>query len=467
MILHSLLCNALRSAAVSALLFLCAVAVAAQQVKRIVIVKIDGLPEYFVDEIERQRDAETGKSVLPWIDEVFYKNGTRLPNFYTRGMSLSGPSWGLLDTGQHLQIKGNVEFDRFTLHAYDYLNFVPYYFAYTANRVVDMPSVEVLDTLHTPLLSDAFPLEKKYTSQQLYQRGYSWRVFGAGFMNMIPADRNDVIDEWTLGFEPRKMTVKQNETDIAGKLVKRPEVDYFDYYDTAFDHVSHHNNDTASRVVALKEVDRMIGHIWTAIQQSSRADETALVLVSDHGFNSDAKVYSQGFNLVNLLASAAGGGHHVITKRRLMLEYSLKGIYPLGSTIRTTSNDSYYLPHQSDKYPTALVDFDGNERSSIHLRDSDLNILHLLLLELKKSETKPPVRDAAADAVLSVRRQTASGWQRTLGEMNEELAALDGGSRRQSRGSRHSRWRRRPARQRSRPATTAVCAAISRKRSGT
>ena len=59
------------------------------------------------------------------LKEAFYKNGTRVSNFYTRGMSLSGPSWGQLDTGQHLQIKGNVEYDRYTMWVYDYLNFDP------------------------------------------------------------------------------------------------------------------------------------------------------------------------------------------------------------------------------------------------------------------------------------------------------------------------------------------------------
>ena len=51
-------------------------------------------------------------------------------------------------------------------------------------------------------------------------------------------------------------------------------------------------------------------------------------MVSDHGFNTDEKIYSQGYNLVKLLGSRAGGGHHVVTKRRLMLDYSIKGINP-------------------------------------------------------------------------------------------------------------------------------------------
>src|SRR5678816_2451841 len=96
------------------------------QTKRVVVFQVDGLPYDLVDRFVRERDPRTGRSRLPWIDYIFYQRGTRLENFYVRGMSLSAPSWSLIDTGQHLQIKGNVEFDRYTLHSYDYLNFIPY-----------------------------------------------------------------------------------------------------------------------------------------------------------------------------------------------------------------------------------------------------------------------------------------------------------------------------------------------------
>ena len=395
-----------------------------QGVKRVVIVKIDGLPGYYVDKFVKQRDSATGKSVLPWFDEVFYKNGTRVPNFYTRGMSLSGPSWGQLDTGQHLQIKGNVEYDRYTLHAYDYLNFLPYYLNYGLNKKVDMPAVEVMDQLGIPLLSDAFPYESKYLSSQLYQRGNNWEVLASGFVNLYPGNPTDFIDEWTMGLNFRGVTVDQAMRDITGKLVKRPQFDYLDYYDTQFDHVSHHNNDDASRLVALKELDRVIGRIWVAIQASPRADETALVLVSDHGFNSEEKTYSQGFNLVKLLASAPGGGHHVITKRRLMLDYSIKGVYPLVPLIRTTSNESYYLKGQANAYPTALVDFDGNERSSIHLRNSDLNILHILLQQLQADRLSPEIKAAATNSFFEIIDGYRNDWLETADQLEQELGAL-------------------------------------------
>src|SRR4029453_8881962 len=78
------------------------------QTKRLVIIKCDGLPYGLVDRLVKQHDPQSGKSLLPWIDHIFYQRGARLSNFYVRGMSLSAPSWSLLETGHHLQIKGNV-----------------------------------------------------------------------------------------------------------------------------------------------------------------------------------------------------------------------------------------------------------------------------------------------------------------------------------------------------------------------
>lgn len=409
------------------LLFLAILAVVAsgQGVKRLVVVKIDGLPAYYVDRFAKQIDPSTGRSILPWFEEVFYNNGTRVPNFYTRGMSLSGPSWGQLDSGQHLQIKGNVEYDRYTLHAYDYLNFLPYYIGYGLNKKVDMPAMEVMDQLGIPVLADAFNYEKRYTSQQLYQRGNSWEVLASGFVKLYPGNPGDFIDEWTIGLNFRKVTVDQAERDILGKLVKRDHIDYYDYYDVSFDHVSHHNNDPQSRLAALKDLDRLIGRIWVSIQSSRRASETALVLISDHGFNSDEKVYSQGFNLVKLLASTQGGGHHVITKRRLMLDYSVKGIYPLVPLIKTSSEDSYYLKGRSSDYPTALLDFDGNERSSIHLRNSDLNTLHILLQQLKQNRLAPEMKKAVTDAFFDLIEEHRTEWRQTADEVEEEIGALN------------------------------------------
>jgi hypothetical protein len=127
------------------------------EVKRVVIIKLDGVPEGVLDRELARIDPATHKSTLPWIDHVFARGGTRLDNFYVRAISLSTPSWSLLDTGQHLQIHGNAEFDRYTYHVYDYMNFFPFYVGYARLHRVDMPGVEVMDSLGIPLLIDYFP----------------------------------------------------------------------------------------------------------------------------------------------------------------------------------------------------------------------------------------------------------------------------------------------------------------------
>lgn len=396
----------------------------AQNVKRLVLVKIDGLPGYYVDHFVQQRDQKTGKSVLPWIEKIFYENGTRVPNFYSRGISLSAPSWSVLDTGQHLQVKGNVEYDRYTQRTYDYLNFFNFNVGYGLSKVVDVPGVEVLDTLKIPLLSDAFPYDKRYTSGQLYGRGNDWAVIASGFVNLFPKKAAELVDEWTIGVELRKLTIDQNERDVLGKIVKRPAIDYLDYFDDSFDHVSHHNNDTASRLASLKELDQTLGKIWNAIQDSSRADETAIVLVSDHGTNSDEKVYSQGYNLVKLLTSAAGGGHHVGTKRIVLQDYSFKIFYPPFYVYRTASPEPYYLKGQAKEYLTALIDFDGNERSSIHLRNSDLNVLQILLQRLQTGKLSPKLAAAVRGTIFQIIDEHRQEWQRNIDQLSEQMDAL-------------------------------------------
>lgn len=397
---------------------------ASANTKRLVIIKCDGLPYDLVDRLVKQRDNDTGKSMLPWIEHIFYQRGTRLSSFYVRGMSLSAPSWSLIETGQHLQIKGNVEFDRYTLHSYDYLNFIPVYLGGIVGARIDMRGVEVLDSIGLPMLGDAFPHDERYFTFSLFGRGIRYSTLQSGLQNRFAKPPKELFDEWTMGFEMRSAVRDQLVRELISKL-SNPKIRYLDLMLMDFDHIAHHNNDTQSQVFVLRQIDSIIGQVWTAIQQAPMADDTALVLVSDHGFNSDDKIYSQGYNLVKLLGSRAGGGHHVITKRRLMLDYSIKGVNPLVPLITTTTQDTYYLKGESTTYPTAMLDFDGNERASVHLRDSDVNVLHILLQQLQRRDLAEDVRKAAFDTFFGVIERRRADWQRDLNELNTELAALN------------------------------------------
>jgi hypothetical protein len=400
-----------------------ATAAAQAQTKRVVVIKVDGLPYEMVERFVHERDPLTGKSLLPWFDNVFFKNGTRITNFYVRGMSLSAPSWSTLDTGQHLQIKGNVEFDRDILHTYDYLNFIPFYFKQATGANQDMPGTEVLDSLGLPMLIDAYDNYQRVPGSQLYGRGARIRTIERAGQATFLKNPIELAGEFINGFDLRGVVPDQIERELIERL-HDPRVQYLDLYTTSFDHVAHHNNDRESHLVALRDIDSLVGRIWTGIQKSPLASKTVLIVLSDHGFNTDERVISQGFNLVKLLGSYAGGGHHVITKRRLLMDYSLKAINPFVPPITTTTSQSYYLKKQSAEYPTALLDFDGNERAGLHLRNSELNMLHILLQQLQRKDLLPQLRQAATDAFFTALARDQTRWQGELDQLDEEMGAL-------------------------------------------
>ncbi len=438
-------CFALRRSATASLSFALAILfavsfsiTATSQTRRVVVIKVDGLPYELVERFANERDPLTGKSLLPWIDHVFFQNGTRITNFYVRGMSLSAPSWSLIDTGQHLQIKGNVEFDRATLYSYDYLAALPFYAKQTMGRDVDMPGTEVLDTLGIHPLMDAYDNYERLTSFQLYQRGARLGTLQRAGEERFVKDPKRLALDMLFRLDMSYIFYNELERELIEKL-SDPRVRYLDLLTTKFDHAAHHNNDRDSHLFALKQLDGLVGRIWTAIQNSQFGSETALVIVSDHGFNTDERVFSQGFNLVKVLGSAAGGGHHVVTKRRLLLDYSIKGVYPFTPLVTTTTQQSYYLKGRSTDYPTALLDFDGNERAGLHLRNSDLNVLHLMLQQLQRKDLSPQLGRALRDAFFATLDRVRRRWQGNFDQLADELTAL-----RQNIQTRRESWNERP-----------------------
>jgi len=395
----------------------------AAEVKRIVIIKLDGVPENVLERELSRVDPITHKSTLPWMDRVFAQGGTRIDNFYVRAISLSTPSWSLLDTGQHLQIHGNAEFDRYTGHVYDYMNFFPFYLGYARSRKVDMPGVEVLDEQKIPLLIDRFPYAAQYQSFQLYQRGVRWETLKDALPNHFSRGLRELLDEWTIGFELGSTVEEQTERELLAKL-SDPSIQYLDYFTGGFDHVAHAASDLASQRLALERIDALIGRVWSAIQASPLAAQTVLVAVSDHGMNTQPGLYSQGYNLLHFFNSRAGGAHHVLTNRHPLDEFKLRGLDPFVSEVVTSSEESLYLKGEGDDYPTALLDPDGNERASVYLRNSAWNTLHILLREINRSGIDPSFHRAAVAAFLHVIDGHRAEWQGTLQQISEELGAL-------------------------------------------
>jgi hypothetical protein len=100
------------------------------------------------------------------------------------------------------------------------------------------------------------------------------------------------------------------------------------------------------------------------------------------------------------------------------------GLNPLVQRVITPSTASFYLKGEAAHYPTAWLDLDGNERASVHLRNSDLNKIHILLLQLSRSDLQPSLRQAAATCLKEIIDRHRAAWTGTTKELGEELNTL-------------------------------------------
>src|SRR5262249_12067763 len=119
---------------------------------------------------------------------------------YVCGLSLSAPSWSLLNTERHLEIQNNAKYDRYTLRAHNYLNMVPFYLSYAASHRVNMPNVEMLNDRDIPLLLDRFSYSEQYQKFQLFQRGVRWNTLKSTLKLRLGRPPKELLDEWQTGF---------------------------------------------------------------------------------------------------------------------------------------------------------------------------------------------------------------------------------------------------------------------------
>jgi hypothetical protein len=383
---------------------------------------VDGLGQDLLADALAERDPASGKSRLPWLSHIFVEQGAVYENFYTRGISLSAPSWSMLDTGQHTVIRGNVEYDRFTGEVYDYLNFFPLYIGYARQKQVDSPGVEVLDRAGIPLLIDRFQFPQIFQSFQLFQRGVRWTTLQDVLKRKFSSKS---IFSMLEGATPSYDSLLQAQTK--GELeenLQKPEILYLDFFTGDVDHMGHATSEPAALLKELRKLDTLAGQLWTAIQRSPLANKTLFVMVSDHGMNNVPRIVSQTYNLTDLLNSPVGGAHHVVTNREQLSDFKFKSLYPLLHRVVNPSESSFYLRGEAERYPTAWLDIDGNERAALHLRNSDLNKIHILLQQLARPELALELRQAAARTVEETLDRHRSQWSNTAQQLDEELQAL-------------------------------------------
>lgn len=395
----------------------------AKSVRRLVVLRFDGLSSQLLQKYVHERNPQTGKSYLPWIRRVFYEEGIVFENFYTRGQSLSGPSWAMLATGRPQPLISNVELDRATGRMEDYINNVLIQYELLRGRRLHARAVEVLDERGAPLLEDLYEPDEKRIGLELIRRGTSWTALARTLQARFPHySAEELLARWLGKPDSHEAFDEANEEHLLANL-KDPRFRYLSAFYTLFDHFVHTNNDETLIRHLLQRVDRTVGRLYTAIREGPYPEETVLVLVSDHGITTRPDVYSQGFNLVNYFTRAEWGGHHVWTKRANWHDFQFRSVNFLARGFVNPSRESLYLKGHAH-YPTLFIDYDGNERAMLHFRNADLNLLHLLLLQMRRPRPESEARALRA-FFFEVLRRNRTRWERECRELREELWALD------------------------------------------
>ncbi len=395
---------------------------------RIVVIKVDGLPQSAVDKYVSRVDQRTGRSVLLWIRHLFYDGGIRVANFYSRGISLSEPSWAIIDTGQHSIIKGNFEVDRNTGDSIDHLSFVGFYADSVRSRRVFPSGVEALDAARTPMTSDAWQFEDRDTGIQLLRRGTRW--FDLLKVGVGPARNGSIgqrLGDLLIGVNEAEVWSKVAEESFIEAL-RNPQIRYADLYWPYIDEAIHDDNSEASVLGAFVKFDRMLGRAQQAIAQSGTAERTVLVVVSDHGATFDREgLYSQGVNLISYLSRPELGAHHTISRGGPLANYELKGSafqpFASGASL-SSSRQSLYLADRPEQV-TCAIDYDGNERAQIHFRDPDLNRLQMLWRLLRRGQIDAARQATAGRGALAILGRRRAEWLKEASEITEELGALE------------------------------------------
>jgi len=147
----------------------------------------------------------------------------------------------------------------------------------------------------------------------------------------------------------------------------------------------------------MVRLDDWIGEILAAVHQSERRDSTLVVLLSDHGLDFDPVRLNYSFPVNRWLREPQFGTHTVLAPvvedTELALTVPVRGVDFTRIYESPGSAFGPGVPQGEKGFVTAYTDNTGNPRFDAYLRNSDLNRLHLLLLETLRCRKQPELLD--------------------------------------------------------------------------
>jgi hypothetical protein len=161
----------------------------------------------------------------------------------------------MLDTGQQSIIKGNLEFDRFTLEPYDYLNTFSFLLKDATGKATGTAASHVLDEFGVPVVSDAYLPSERFVSVQVTARELQ-SISPLRILKGIVSLQNPRkwFDEWTLGLEGMDLLFDVFERDLIEQL-GNPKIRYLDFLSPFFDHVAHISREPEAQQQAVQKID--------------------------------------------------------------------------------------------------------------------------------------------------------------------------------------------------------------------
>ena len=392
-----------------------------EQRARVILFKVDGLPGLLIEAAlapqsdavlrlpfpgrfrEDYRATQTlvdREELLPNMKEYFVRQGVRAGTIFTGTLPLSAPVWAQIDSGQPSIVKRNYYFNRASGASRVYLNGL----FDSAGKLIKgsgrTHALWELDLLGIPILPDAFPPARVWSSLQPLSRKRSAIQLGAMGKFLVRAGERGfrpgaVIHQHLshlVAYPDHGERLDQSLSQTLAKWLKwRAEGDLSETLDfitalfVSIDHRLHLDSSYRSVLHLLVKLDDWFGEVMGAVEQTARRNRTLVAMVSDHGMNLYPVHINYGFPINPWLRRPEFGGHTVLSPEVEDSDHALTRPIPGVDFARVyESPASPYgeaVPFGSKGYFTAFAANMGNPRFDLFLRHSDLNRLHLLLLD--------------------------------------------------------------------------------------
>ena len=262
------------------------------------------------------------------MKEYFVRQGVRAETIFTGTLPLSAPVWAQIDSGQPSIIKSNYCFNRSSGVSRVYLNGL----LDSAGKLIRgsgrTHALWELDLLGIPILPDAFPAERVWSSlQTLSPQTVGHTTGGHG---QIPGPGRErefrpgaVIHQHLSHLVAYPDHVERLDESLSQTLAKwlkwRAEGDPSETLDfitalfVTLDHRFHLDSSYRSVLHLLVKLDDWFGEVMGAVEQTARRDRTLVAMVSDHGMNLYPVHVNYGFPINPWLRRPEFGGHTVLS----------------------------------------------------------------------------------------------------------------------------------------------------------